>query len=262
MLRILFVLFALVICGKAEAETNYLRCDTCSTYQDYSNRAKQWGQSQAAGYYDVFVLNNATNQIYMGDVYVELEPHNMKIVSAGLSPAPAEAKEFLIDFKAYVAEAGEQLVVVMPPSTFGIGGENFKNSNPETIGLALNQDPLYAEFVKENFYSDGNLAKIVWDGLVMLVTQAYPQMVAIFENGDVAIYDVKDPRGGAVCCQYVEGTARDKNGNFIGSGSPSGGSYVGPLPGGGFKVTWHEVIVSCGRVGSGPWHCEIVSEDE
>lgn len=258
-----YLAVALMIVAVAPvAAQNYSQvCNTCSNEQDYTLFAEQWGQTRPAGYYELVILNDTTNQVWHSSVNVEWMSATNKMVHAFSYRGGQEAEAAFVDFKTFFQLASSGIHVMMPEDSAGIGGDSFNLSTNEAVGNALNLSPEYLEFVKDNFYGDTNVISAIWNGVVMLMSGDYPQIIVIYLNGDVAIFEVRDPRGGSLCCTYLSGTARDSNGDILdSSGGGTGGSYVTPVPGG-FRVTWSDVYIVCSRVGDGPWTCKVQDDE-
>lgn len=251
----------MIVAAAPVAAQNYSQvCNTCLNEQDYTLFAEQWGQTRPAGYYELVILNDTTNQVWHSSVNVEWMSATNKMVHAFSYRGDQQSELAFVDFKTFFQLASDGIHVMMPDDTAGIGGDSFRLSTNEAVGYAVNLSPEFAEFVKDNFYGDSNIMHAIWNGVAMLMSGDVPQLVIIYLNGDVAVFEVRDPRGGPLCCTYVAGTARDSNGDILdSSGGGTGGSYVTPVPGG-FRITWNDIYVVCSRVGDGPWTCKVQDE--
>ena len=189
-----------------------------------------------------------------------------------MSPASPEVHAAYADFKVFKQMSDEgRLIVEMPPETWTpeTGGMSFNLRSTEWIARAITQDPDYAEYVGEHFLGPDSgplgLLGFLFEGVFFGVEA--PQVIVVFQNGDVAIYEIRRPHSpSGLDTSYVEGTARDSNGNPIsdGSGTVTGDSYVAPWIDG-IKI-WpgddSYVWVICWRTGSGPWTCYIPEDQE
>jgi hypothetical protein len=247
-------------------------CNVCDTPAKFQQVAESNALSLRNGEYDVVILNDLTNVMYDGYLWIEQEPGSPKTAVATIAPSTTELKDALNDFKAFYAEAAaENLSVIMPPSTWGQdgGGGSFSLHERWSVGAQIVNHPSYLSKVGKHFPMPGDsLVKLLYKGYFLNVKGEFPRVVVIFGNGDVALFDVTHPfEGAALAIQYVEGSARDRFGNVLsdGSGKVTGGSYVRAGGNGGIRI--HNpgpgsdyVWLICSRVGGGPWTCIIEND--
>lgn len=250
-------------------------CNWCESRSDFVAAAESRGRSLPVSQeaeYDVIVANDVDGVLFKGTMLVENwgGPIN---ATAVLFQASSDLHLAYQDFKSFHAAAATgEVVVTMPPDTWppGNGGGSFVGAERWVVGGEVVNHPLYLDLVGEHFPVPGNsLMKILFKGVSLIINGEYPVVIVVFGNGDVAKYKITAPyESGALAIEYVEGSARDKDGKVLpdGSGTSTGGSYVEPYYGSGGTglriYTEDSVWVICSRVGSGPWTCYIQEDQQ
>ncbi|MCB1317847.1 MAG: hypothetical protein KDK27_17900, partial [Leptospiraceae bacterium] len=135
------------------------------------------------------------------------------------------------------------------------GSETFGSHSKEVVGSFVVQQTWYVQATRKiNLF---NALKALFGRV--------PVAIVVFPNGDVAKFKATPTQSYSTCCEYIPGTARNRNGEFIGPGTSNGEDYVRPYGGGGGPSTnqnWGVIIDSpgrgsgiCGRVNNGPLDC-------
>jgi hypothetical protein len=233
-------------------------CDTCSTDAQYKSFAKSMALNQTESEVLYFVMNSQTNQARKVTVFKEPDVGGY-ITTAFVQPATSDETAFV---SATVrAFSSSEYLVPMPPSSEATGGASFTLSNIEIVGDQISRQPWMPVATANKI----NLWQAIW-AAVTKKFRNQPIAIVVFLNGNVAKYSVLNPAGGAACCTYIPGSARDKYGHFIndsglgGNGHASGGSYVSIGQTGNVIIQTSTVFYGCGRVGSGPLECYIIED--
>lgn len=142
-------------------------------------------------------------------------------VSSNVKGQQSESDGFVEAKTMYEADEPILLEVPTPPP---YSMDSFQTAESQQVGLFIAQSPPILNGIKI-------VKKTIWQALKVLVGK-YPIAILVFPNGDVAQYYILNPAAGALCCQYVIGTARDIAGNPI-DPPAHGGNYVGGGEGGG-----------------------------
>lgn len=276
MIRGCIAAFAFLMSFNAAAneKTAFYQCNWCTTRSDFIYVAESNGKSLPVineAEYTIVVANDVDEVLYTGILLVA-NWNGTTHTNAFLGLASPELHAAYTDFKRFKALSDDRkLVVVMPPSTWWSdgGGLSFKYRNRERAGLAIFNSDGYEDYVGEHFVSpQDNLIQIIWKGYFTNVMHDFPEVIVLYKNGDVAKFSITAPSEAPFgAFEYVEGSARDRLGNPLpdGSGTVTGGSYVGPMPNGGVKIrpgNDEDVWLVCSRVGGGPWSCYIQEESE
>lgn len=199
--------------------------------------------------YDFEVINQHTAEIWFVTVERERE-YDLTWAIATAVPATAQQVQ---DFQVVYALAKSDEHLAQAPSG-GPGLGSFGLHEREHVGALIFQQDFMLS-ATENVRRVNLLGQIksaLGDGLVVVV---------VFQNGDVAKFEVKAAGAGpSACCEYVDGSARDRNGNFIndsgfgGGGSSNGEAYVqrdyGSTGSNAIRVAVGAVTYSCTFVGA------------
>lgn len=257
-LRPLCLFFALMCSIPASAQVAAF-CDTCNLDSEYRNAAKSIATGQPVGEQMYFLMNSQTGQARKVTVFKEPEAGGY-IYYAVVAPAASDELQFYAG--AMQAFSESSYVVPMPPQSEGIGGSSFSQQTREAVGAQIIRQP----WMPATLANKASLTQVIWYAFTQRF-RGVPIAIVVFLNGDVAMYSVVNPQGGAAaCCEYIAGSARDRNGVFIsdtgfgGSGTSSGGSYVNAGQAGNVIIRSSSGFVSCGRQGNGPWICSIITE--
>jgi hypothetical protein len=253
----LIVLVGLAFTQVAKADVAAF-CDTCSTDAQYKSFAKSMALNQTESEVLYFIVNTQTSQARKVTVFKEPDVGGY-ITTAFVQPAASDELAFYST--AVRAFSSGEYLVPMPPSTSENGGGSFSQFESQTVNDQINRQPWMPVAVT----SKANL----WDAIWAMLTNKFrkqPIAIVVFLNGDVAKFQVVNPAGGALCCTYIAGSARDKYGNFIndaglgGNGHMSGGSYVKAGPTGNVIIMTSTVFYGCASSQSGPTECYIIEE--
>lgn len=228
-------------------------CTSCSTEMDFENFGQGLVSSEPAGRYTTHVFNWDTGVLYRVVVIKEWEIGGMLVVANGF-PADSEKQTYAQDLYAFLK--GNEYLMPLPT-----GGDQFPS-----WGQAGYEHQIICPVASTVFSGLTGPADGVLGRAIQIAFGSNPHMVTVFENGDVAHYEIIDVRPGSLSCRYVEGSARDSSGNVLDS-TPEAthGDYVTPGSGSGggqnvFVVRLRYAFffwtyVSCARVGDDPWEC-------
>lgn len=196
---LLFLVLQLALVSNANAYGNHeygLFCDTCSTQSDFetfavANTPKRTGVSVTN------VANYNTNEIYV--VTMEWERENQVWYHFVTDVTPGS--QALVD--GFVASKGLFTGnVYMVPAPTGSGYEPFASwSGSETaaVSTAIAGTTAVAQAALGNAFWNSFAARFF----------GYPVAVFVFQNGDSAQYKIVAPGQVGLCCQYIEGSAKD-----------------------------------------------------
>ncbi|MBB5207073.1 hypothetical protein [Chiayiivirga flava] len=235
----------------ARAEPHFAGvCNSCSTPAEFKSFAFGLVSSYAAGSWEIEVFNESTEILYIVNANKENDPAGPIEYGVALR-ASALKEDATVELAKFLRT--QEHVLIMPVGTIYSSFSQAQDWDVCSYGSAV--------------YSSFNPASGVMGRAIQTLLGTQPALIAIFNNGDVAKYKLTDVRGGALSCQYEEGTARTSTGEVIddGSGDVTDSDYVSPAVPGVFIVrvregTWGYRYRSCGRVGNGPWTCEEYNE--
>jgi hypothetical protein len=216
-IRSLFTCFVLLILGVLSFQTDARAaeygffCNTCSVETDFRNYAVA-NTPVTAGVFTVDVANYNTNIGYRVNIEREWDQELRRYHTIVSSVAWTTTQK-----NGFVAAKGmfsSQTIRVDAPH--GEGTESFRGSDLAAVSLVIAASPAMISVRPVSFS--------IWGALKALAGK-FPVAYVVFPNGDVAQYDIINPAGGATCCVYKRGTARDIYGNVIDLPG-SGGNYV------------------------------------
>lgn len=208
------------------------------------------------GIFDFEVINPTTGNISFVHVEKETEPGFVFLTSEAVPATTAQKEDFNVVMQLFNAEV---LVPLLPKE----GTESFALYTNDGVSAQI----ATSEAV---FLAGVNLRRFnIFTALKMLFGRL-PIAVVVFPNGDVAKFKIMNPAGGALCCEYVSGSARNSKGEFIpdselgGNGVESGGEYVIGTGSGGstteilFEIHLSNQSWSCATVGGIFLGCERI----
>lgn len=223
-------------------------CDSCSVEQDFRLYGEAAADHSGPGYEEILVINDSSSTLYDVLVFKERENGLLSIWGVAIQASPQDVSDYLDAKDAFLKR---EHVVEIPP---GGGADSFASSTQEAIGAHITPTQWYVAATKKLSLFQALKWRLGYG----------PVAIVIFPNGDVAKYHVVPVIGYAACCTYIEGSARNRDGDFIGPGVSDGSPYVSGTGGTGGPDTW-TVAVSmaggtglvrvCGRVNGGPLNC-------
>lgn len=230
-------------------------CDSCTTKADFELFAEGLVGMEGPGQYLTHVYNMDTDILYRVNVIKENEPGGMLVVANGFR-ADSSKENAVVELEAFL-KGSEYLFML-----------------PDNLGFTSFSEAGFEHQIVCPTIHVGHSALNITDGVIGRAVNVAignePHIIAIFNNGDVARYAIKDVRPGSASCRYVDGTARDGQGDPISDAvqNPTHPDYVTPGSGSGggliaFVVRMGSAIggydyYSCARSGgtTGPIQCE------
>ncbi|WP_395374156.1 hypothetical protein [Marinicella sp. W31] len=209
-----FCVLGLFSISERALSKEYAFCNSCFSEAEFKNYAKGYHGNQV-GTQLYQVINYATEEVWDVSVtgwYDDVDENGTYYGGNGIFLSTAFAVipplEEINDFKALkqaLKNEGDHLVV-LPQNATG-GGASYAEHNQEFVGGVISAHPLGLL----GFRKVG-----LWNAIKRIFGSARIYITVVFNNGDIATFEIVNPVGGAAgCCVYVSGTARDSLGRIL-----------------------------------------------
>lgn len=187
--------------ANADGSNEYgLFCNTCSVQADFVNYAIN-NTPKKIGVAVTHVANLNTNKLYV--ITMEWERENQVWYNSITDVRTASQSE-VSSFVAAKVLFGSDPVFVQAPTN---GGSELFGSFAQSELSAIN-----TRIVGTSNVASAIMSAVYWQAFVGHFAHL-PTIVFVFANGDTAQYQVDNPGQAGLCCSYIEGSAKDKDGN-------------------------------------------------